>query len=189
MNKRIDQLDSKLQAKNDHIERLAKSLDILEMHSKKNNVIISGLDLQARSYARATSGNDSVEANGTSSQSGGDFAGLRKQVADFVNETMGVQLLTSDIIACHELPSRKDERVKPIILSLINNAVKRDVMMGRKNLKRNRMKRERTTYAKTKCCPLQEGEGPEKTHKHRHHMDVQRKGLPQEISIGCCIYF
>ena len=131
MNKRIDQLESKLQAKDDHIERLAKSLDILEMHSKKNNVIISGLDLQARSYARATSGNGSVEANGTSSQSGGEFAGLRKKLAVFVNETMGVQLLTSDIIACHELPGRKDERVKPIIMSLINNAVKRDVMMGR----------------------------------------------------------
>ena len=90
MNKRIDQLESKLQAKDDHIERLAKSLDILEMHSKKNNVIISGLDLQARSYARATSGNGSVEANGTSSQSGGEFAGLRKKLAVFVNETMGV---------------------------------------------------------------------------------------------------
>ena len=109
------------------------------MHSKKNNVIISGLDLQACSYARATSGNDSVEANGTSSQSGGEFAGLRKKVTDFVNETMGVQLLTSDIIACHELPGRKYERVKPIIMSLINNAVKRDVMMGRKNLKGTRI--------------------------------------------------
>ena len=39
MDKRIDQLESKLQAKDDHIERLAKSLDILEMHLKKNNVI------------------------------------------------------------------------------------------------------------------------------------------------------
>ena len=133
MNKRIDQLESKLQVKDDHIKRLAKSLDILEMHSKKNNVIISGLDLQARSYARATSGNVSVEAHGTSSPSGGEFATFIKKVADFVTETMGVQLLTSDIITCHELPGRKDQRVKPIIMSLINNPVKRDVMMGRKN--------------------------------------------------------
>ena len=81
MNKRIDQLESKLQAKDVHIERLTKSSDIFEMHSKKNNVIISGLDLQARSYARATSGNDSVEANGTSSQSGGEFAEKRLLVS------------------------------------------------------------------------------------------------------------
>ena len=133
MNKSIDQLESKLQAKDDHIERLVKSLDILEMHSKKNNVIISGLDIQAPSYARVTSGNDPVEANGTSSQSGREFTGLREKVAEFVNKTMGVELLTSDIVTCHELPSRKDERVKPMIVSLINNAVKRDVMMGRTN--------------------------------------------------------
>ena len=52
---------------------------------------------------------------------------------------MGVQLQTSDIVACHQLPSRKDERVKPVIVSLINNAVKRDVMMGRRNLKGTRI--------------------------------------------------
>ena len=130
-----DLVESQLHAKDDYIERLVESLDI--MHSKKNNVIISGLDLQARSYARATSGNNPEEANGTSSQSGGEFTGLRKKVAEFVGKTLGVQ--TSDIVACHELPSRKDERVKPVIVSLINTAVKRDVMMGRKNLKGTRI--------------------------------------------------
>ena len=82
-----------------------------------------------------------MEANGTSSQSGGEFTGLRKKVAEFVNKTMGVQLQTSDIVTCHELPSRKDERVKPVIVSLIltTGAVKRDVMMGRRNLKGTRI--------------------------------------------------
>ena len=84
MNKRIDQQESKLQAKDDYIERLAKSLDILEMHSKKNNVI---MDIQARRFTNPTSGNDPVEANGTSSQSGGEFTSLRKKVAESVNKT------------------------------------------------------------------------------------------------------
>ena len=75
-----------------------------------------------------------MEANGTSSQSGGEFTGLTKKVVQFVNKAMGVQLLMLSVV-CHELPSRKDERVKPMIASLINNAMKRDVMMGRKNLK------------------------------------------------------
>ena len=65
-------------------------------------------------------------------------------------------------------------------MSLINNAVKRDVMMGRKNLKGTRIYVNEQLTQK-KCCPLQEGEGPEKTWKHPQHMDVQRKGLPQEI--------
>ena len=139
MNKRIDLLESKLQSKDEHIDRLVGSMDLLEMNSKKNNVIISGLDLQARSYARATSGNDHGEENGTGNQSGGEFTGLRQKVAEFVKKSMGVQLQTSDIVACHELPSRKGERVKPVIVSLINNAVKRDVMMGRKKLKGTRI--------------------------------------------------
>ena len=68
----------------------------------------------------------------------GEFTGHRKKVVEFVNKTIGVQLLRSNIVACHELPSRKDDRVKPMMVSLINNAVKQDVMMGRKNLKDTR---------------------------------------------------
>ena len=30
-----------------------------------------------------------------------------KKVAEFVNETMGVQLLTSDIVACHVRPRQE----------------------------------------------------------------------------------
>ena len=143
-------------------------------------MIISGLDLQARSYARATSGNDLVEE--TSSQSGGEFTGLRKKVAEFANKTMGVQLQTRDIIACHELPSRREERVKPVIVSLINNAVKRDVMMGRKKLKGTR------TYVneqltKKNAALFKKARDLTKTGKDRQHVDVQREGLPKEVAI------
>ena len=49
---------------------------------------------------------------------------------------MRVQFLTSDISACHQLPARRDERAKPMIVSFLNNAVKQDVMC---NLKRTKM--------------------------------------------------
>ena len=49
---------------------------------------------------------------------------LRRKIAEFVNETMGIQLLMSDIVACHELPARRDEHVKPMIVSFLNNTVK-----------------------------------------------------------------
>ena len=39
---------------------------------------------------------------------------------------------------CHELAARRDERVKPMIVSFFNNSVKRDVMIGRNNLKGQR---------------------------------------------------
>ena len=189
MNKRIDLLESKLQSKDEHIERLVKSLDILEMHSKENNVIISGLDLQVRSYARATSGNDPVEANGTSSQSGGEFTGLRKKVAEFVIKTMGVQLQTNDIVACHELPSRKEERVKPVIVSLINNAVKRDVMMGRKKLKGTRIyvneqltKKNAALFKKARDLKKQAKIDSTWTYNGKVFLKKSQSGSPKEIT-------
>ena len=188
MNKRIDLLESKLQSKDEHIERLVKSLD-MEINSKKNNVIISGLDLQARSYARATSGNDHEETNGTSSQSGGEFTGLRKKVAEFVNKTMGVQLQTSDIIACHELPSRKEERVKPVIVSLINNAVKRDVMMGRKKLKGTRIyvneqltKKNAALFKKARDLKKQAKIDSTWTYNEKVFLKKSQSGSPKEIT-------
>ena len=55
-------------------------------------------------------------------------------------------------------------------------------MMGEEELEGHTYMRERTTYIK-ECCPFQEGEGPEKTWKHRQHMDVQRQGLPYKVPI------
>ena len=46
----------------------------------------------------------------------------------FVNHTMNVRMETND-----------NETVKPIIVCLLKSAVKRDLMMGRKNLKGSRI--------------------------------------------------
>ena len=48
---------------------------------------------------------------------------------------MRVQLLTSDIVAYHQLQARRDKRAKPMIVKFFYNVVKRDDMMARKNLK------------------------------------------------------
>ena len=72
-----------------------------------------------------------MEDNGVNSQN----AVLRKKITELVKETVLVQLLANEIVACDELPAIRDERVKLLLLSLLNNAVKRDVMMDMKNLK------------------------------------------------------
>ena len=71
--------------------------------------------------------------------SGGEFATLRSKVVRFVKHTMNVRMETNDIVACHELPARNNETVKPVIVCLLNSAVKRDLMMARKNLKGSRI--------------------------------------------------
>ena len=90
---------------------------------------------------------------------------------------MRVQLLMSDTVASHEQPARRDECVKPTIVSLLNNAVKRDVM---EDPKRDKEIRERTADAK-ECCSLKEGEGYEKMLTHREHVDLQRRSLPEKV--------
>ena len=52
---------------------------------------------------------------------------------------MNVRMKTNDIVACHELPARKNETAKPVLVCLLNSAVKRDLMMGRKTLKGSRI--------------------------------------------------
>ena len=58
---------------------------------------------------------------------------------EFVNHTMNMRMETNDIVACHKLPTRKKETVKPIIVCLLNSAAKRDLMMGRNTLKGSRI--------------------------------------------------
>ena len=62
-----------------------------------------------------------------------------EQMLGFVNETMNVRMDIHDIVACHELPARNNDTVKPVIVCLLNSAVKRDLMMARKNLKGSRI--------------------------------------------------
>ena len=52
----------------------------------------------------------------------------------WTSTTINVQLLTSDVVACHVLPAKRDERLMPVIVNFLNDAVKREVMMGSNNL-------------------------------------------------------
>ena len=49
----------------------------------------------------------------------------------FVNTMMRVRLVPNDIVACHELPAGRNEKVEPIIVTF---AEQRDVMVSKKNV-------------------------------------------------------
>lgn len=136
---RVVELEKENQRKDATIDNLEKAVESLEMYSKKNNVVFSGLDLKATTFARVARVAGTAEEQGAGEQSGGEFATLRAKVLGFVNHTMNVRMETNDIVACHELPARKNETVKPVIVCLLNSAVKRDLMMGRKTLKGSRI--------------------------------------------------
>ena len=64
-----------------------------------------------------------------------------------------------------------------MIVRLKNNAVKRDVMVGSKNLKGTRIYvNEQLTQQN--AALFKKARDLRKTRKHRQHIDVQRQGLP-----------
>ena len=132
---RVVELEKENQRKDETIDNIEMAVESLEMYSKKNNVVFSGLDLKATTFAWVARVAGTAEEQGAGEQRGGEFATLRSKVLGFVNHTMNVRTETNGIVACHELPARNNETVKPVIVCLLNSAVKCDLIMGRKTLK------------------------------------------------------
>ena len=85
---RVVELEKENERKDETINNLEKAVDSLEMYSKKNNVVFSGLDLKANTFARVARVAGTADEQGAGVQSGGEFATLRSKVLGFVNETM-----------------------------------------------------------------------------------------------------
>ncbi|KAL7382808.1 hypothetical protein ABVT39_027930 [Epinephelus coioides] len=98
----------------------------LEQYSRMNDLIISGLDIKPRSYARAASREGEVTE--------ADQDSLEQQVIVFL-DSKGITLDRNDIKACHPLP-RRDKNVKPIIIMrLVNRKQKTALLKQGKKLK------------------------------------------------------
>ena len=154
---RVVELENENQRKDETIDNLEKAVKSLEMYSKKNSVVFSGLDHKATIFARVAQVAGTPEEQGAGEQSGAEFATLRSKVLGFVNHMMNVRMDTNDTVACHELPARNHETVKPVIVCLLNSAVKRDLMMGRKYLERFKNLRQRIAHQE-ECRAFEEGE-------------------------------
>ena len=77
---RVVELEKENQRKDATIDNLEKAVESLEMYSKKNNVVFSGLDLKATTFARVARVAGTAEEQGAGEQSGGEFATLRAKV-------------------------------------------------------------------------------------------------------------
>lgn len=72
----------------------------LEQYSRMNDVIITGLEIKSRSYARAV-----TEANNTEERDE-EQGTFEKQVISFFSNK-GISIDNNDIEACHPLPQKK----------------------------------------------------------------------------------
>lgn len=109
----------------DHLEN--RVLD-LEQYTRMNDVIVTGLNIKPRSYAKAAAGN-----GGELSEQ--DANSVEQQVTAFL-QSKGIELNCNDIEACHTLPRRNDkDKSTAVIMRFVNRKRKTALMKQGRKLK------------------------------------------------------
>lgn len=100
----------------------------LEQYTRMNDVIITGLYIKPRSYARA------VTAGSKEEQGDLDGSSAEQQVAGFL-QSKGIDLDCNNIEACHPLPRRNASDKPAIIIRFVNRKHKNALLKQGRKLK------------------------------------------------------
>lgn len=126
----IDQLKS-LRVKNDNNERKISHLENwvaeLEQYTRMNDIIITGLKIKPRTYARAVTTNNGEEPGEL------DVSSTEQQVATFLR-SRGIEMDCDNIEACHPLP-RRNLSDQPAVIRFANRKHKREIQKQGRKLK------------------------------------------------------
>lgn len=126
----VKKLQALVKEKDAKIAGLERRIDDLEQYSRMEDVIISGMSIKPRSYAKAAA----VDGGETEERSLVDQQTITEQVIQFF-ESKRIQMDPQSIVACHTLP-RKDRNPKPaIIVHFGNRKQKADLLKQGKKLK------------------------------------------------------
>lgn len=93
-------LKTLLDEKNKRITHLENKVEDLEQYTRRNDVIVTGLKIQPRSYAHAVSSDRDRETDQ-------DATTMEQQVAVFLR-SKGIEMDCNKIEACHPLPRRRN---------------------------------------------------------------------------------
>lgn len=115
--------------KDKRIAELERRVDDLEQYSRINDLIITGIPIKPRSYARAVAADEGDELGEREVRS------VEQQVAAFL-QSKGVELDRERIEACHPLPRRKNtDRPAAVILRFVNRKDKMALLKQGRKLK------------------------------------------------------
>ena len=115
----VKSLKKTINERDNKIEELEKRLDEVEQYTRMEDVIISGLKVKPRTYARAAAPNP--EGNDEEQPS------VEKQVIDFL-KSKEIVVDPSGIAACHTLPS-KDRKANPVIIMRFANRRNKELLL------------------------------------------------------------
>ena len=126
----VKQLKEIIREKDNTIDQLERRISELEQYSRIDDVIITGLKVRPRSYAKAVAEGGEVSEDAPAE----DQVTLEMQVLEFF-EKKNINIEASSISACHTLP-RKDKTASPaIIMRFVSRVHKTALMMQGKKLK------------------------------------------------------
>ena len=111
------------------IASLETRVDELEQYTRKENVIISGLDVRHKSYSRVVANDDQQDDLAPDEEQ----RELEDKVIQFL-ETKNIKIKKSHISACHTLRSRGKDQPPPIIIRFTNRKDKVNLLKQGKNL-------------------------------------------------------
>lgn len=132
----VTRLQDEIKAKNDQIRQLENRVEELEQYTRKEDIIISGLKPDYKSWARRAE-NHHEESRGNDNAPEVELESLEKQVLAFLNGKLDLNISSDDISACHTLRSAVASRTSKenIIVRFVNRKSKVQVMKKAKMLK------------------------------------------------------
>ena len=130
MMKEIKEIKIAIKERDQRIDDMEKRLQELEQYTRMEDVILTGLSVKPRSYAKAAAESRSDGEDAAPE----DQKSLETQVIDFLL-TKDIIVDPSNISACHTLP-RKDGNAKPaLIVRFANRKHKDELLRQGKKLK------------------------------------------------------
>uniref|UniRef100_A0A1A8UJK6 Uncharacterized protein n=1 Tax=Nothobranchius furzeri TaxID=105023 RepID=A0A1A8UJK6_NOTFU len=114
--------------KDKQIYILQKRVDELEQYSRINDVVITGVDIKPRSYARAVANNNGEEPTET------DMNHVERQVTTFFH-SKGIEISENNIEACHVLSSRNRKGKVSVLMRFVSRKMKNSLLKQAKKLK------------------------------------------------------
>ena len=116
--------------KDKKILELETRVDELEQYTRQDDLVISGLKTRHKSYPRATVSEQLQDSQNAPYE---EMESLEDHVTRFVEDKMGVRLLSTDVSICHTLPGKKD--IPNIVLRLTNRKAKNKILKEARQLK------------------------------------------------------
>ena len=128
----VKRLRKEINQKNIKINSLENRVDELEQYSRREDLVISGIELKNRSYARVTRTGQNDDKN-----EGGPIEEQESVETQVINEfaKRDVLLKSEDISACHTLGKKEPGKTNPIVIRFVSRKTKIDILRNSKKLK------------------------------------------------------